>query len=143
MIAEQMTKTVVGLAPISLNSGAGTALTVDTAGYAYATWIITLGVVGGAATVFKLQESESDFSGADVTGFVASGSTGNLRLPQTGDAGKVFMYQVALGGTRKRYQQFQITTGATTLVSIVCLLSRAEQVPNTATARGLGAIVIG
>ncbi len=143
MIHAQATKTVVGLAPISLNSAAGTALTCDTLGYNYMTVEVSFGVIGGAATVLKLQESESDFSGSDITAFTATGSTGNLRLPQTGDAGKVFKYHVALGGARKRYFQMQITTGATTLVGIKFELSRANIVPISATDRGLAAVVIG
>jgi len=143
MIHEQNTKLVVGLAPISLNSAAATALTVDTLGYSYATWVVQFGVIGGAATVFKLEESATDFTGAAIAAFTGAGSTGNLRLPQTADAGKIFVYHCALGGDRKRYQQFQITTGATTLVSVTCILSRANAVPVGATARGLAAEVIG
>lgn len=143
MIHAQNSKIVVGLAPISINSGAATALTCDTLGWSYATAFVTFGVIGGAATVFKVQESASDFSGADITAYTASGSTGNLRLPQTGDAGKVFVYGIPLGGPRKRYLQFAITTGATTLVSVLWVLSRGKVTPNSTTERGVTAQVFG
>lgn len=138
----QACKTIVGLAPISLNSSAATALTCDTLGFNYAVATVTFGVIGGAATVFKIQESESDFSGADITAFTGTGSTGNLRLPQTTDAGKVIEYHVNLA-SRKRYLQFAITTGATTLVSVVWKLYRANQMPDSNTELGLAARVIG
>lgn len=143
MIHIQNVKWVVGLAPISTNSGAVTPLTVDTLGFNYATMIATFGVIGGAATVFAIQESESDFSGSAITAFTGVGTTGNLRLPQTADAGKTFVYHVALGGTRMRYLQMLCTTGATTLLSVQWALSRANAVPITNANRGVTAMVIG
>jgi len=141
MINLQAVKHVVGLAPISLNSAAATPLTVDTLGFSYALAIVTFGVIGGAATVFKIQESATDFSGADITAYLGVGSTGNLRLPQTADAGGVFVYGLPVGGIRKRYLQFLITTGATTLVSVNWVLGRANQMPDTNTERGVVAAV--
>lgn len=143
MIHAQNFKYVVGLAPISLNSAACTPLTCDTQGFSYAAALVTFGVIGGAATVFRIEESASDFSGAAITAYTATGSTGNLRLPQTGDAGKTFLYGVPLGGARLRYLQFAITTGATTLVTVNWILSRAGQIPNTVAERGLTAQVFG
>ena len=143
MFHAQNCKTVTGLAPISLNSAAATALTVDTLGYAYAVATVQFGVIGGAATVFKIQESESDFSGSNITAFTGSGTTGNLRLPQTSDAGLLFEYHVHLRKNRMRYLQFAITTGATTLVSVTWKLWRADQMPSSNTDLGLAARVIG
>lgn len=140
----QNCKFVVGLAPISINSGAATALTCDTLGYNYATAIIQFGVIGSAATVMKMQESATDFSGTDVgTAYTATGSTGNLRLPQTSDAGTTFVYGIPLGGARKRYLQMAITTGSTTLVSVQWVLSKANIFPNSATEMGVAAYVFG
>ncbi len=141
MIHGQNAKYVVGLAPISLNSGAATPLTCDTLGHNYAFCVITLGVVGGAATVMKVQESESDFSGADITALTAVGTTGSLRLPQTTDAGKTFVYGIQLGGSRKRYYQLAITSGATTLWSVQWILTRANQTPNSVTEAGVAGYV--
>jgi hypothetical protein len=141
MISAQNPKYVVGLAPISLNSTGATPLTCDTLGYSYALCVCTLGVVGGAATVWQVQESATDFSGAAITALTGAGSTGVLRLPQTADAGKTFAYGIQLGGLRKRYLQMVITTGATTLVCVQWQLFRADQVPNTDAERGLAASI--
>lgn len=143
MIQAQNAKYIVGLAPISINSGAATALTCDTQGFNYALAVVTFGVIGGAATVFKIEESATDFTGAAITAYTAAGSTGNLRLPQTTDAGKTFVYGVPLGGARKRYLQFAITTGATTLVSVQWILFRANQTPSSTTEAGVAAYVFG
>lgn len=143
MIHVQNVKYVVGLAPISTNSAAVTPLTCDTQGFSYALAVVTFGVIGGAATVFRIEESATDFSGAAITAYTAAGSTGNLRLPQTADAGKTFVYGVPLGGARKRYLQFAITTGATTLCSVQWILTRAGQTPNSTTEAGVAAYVFG
>jgi len=57
------------------------------------------------------------------------GSTGNLRLPQTADAGRSRLW-AARGRHPKRYLQFLITTGADTLVSVNWVLGRANQMPD-------------
>lgn len=143
MIHIQNAKWVVGLAPVSTNSGTVTPLTCDTLDYNYATMIATFGVIGSAATVFKIQESTTDFSGADITAFVGVGTTGDLRLPQTTDAGKTFIYHVDMNGIRKRYLQMLVTTGSTTLLSVQWALTRANIIPITDTNRGVAAMVIG
>lgn len=143
MLYGQNNKTAVALAPISLNSAAATTTTIDTLGYNYLVVEVSLGVVGGAATVLKLTESDSSGSGySDISAFTASGSTGNLRLPQTGDAGTVIKYFVNLAG-RKRYIKPEFTAGTTTLVAIKGELSRANQSPDSNTERGLAAAVFG
>jgi len=140
MIDMQNVKNVVGLAPISINSGAATPLAVDTSGYSYATAIVSFGVIGGAATVMRLTECEtSGGTYTAITGLTASGSTGDGRLPQTADAGTSFMFNVPLGAgsVRKKFLTLEITTGATTLVQVTWILSRAAQTPNTAAERGV------
>lgn len=125
------------LSPQSLNSAAGTTTTKDVTGYRYATVVAKFGAVGGAATVMKLTESDDDSSYSDVNGAVSSGSTGNGRLPQTGDANKYFIWYVRLGGTRKKYLKPEVTTGATTLVSIDVILSDSLISPDTIAERGV------
>ncbi len=138
MIEAQNVKSYTVLAPISLNSAAGTSLDVDTKGYSYAVFTVSLGVVGGAATVMRVTECETTGGTfTAITGLSASGSTGNGRLPQTADAGTLFKFFVPVQGIRKRYLNCEITTGATTLVSITCDLYRAEQSPNSATEMGV------
>jgi len=126
------------LSPQSLNSAAGTTTTTDTTGFKYATVVAKFGAVGGAATVLKLTECDtSGGSYSDITGAVSSGSTGDGRLPQTGDANKYFIWYVRLGGTRKPFLKPEVTTGATTLVSIDVILSDAFIGPDTIAERGV------
>ena len=138
MIALQNVKSYTVLAPISLNSAAGTSLDVDTKGAAYAVFTVSLGVVGGAATVMRVTECATDNGTfTAITGLSASGSTGNGRLPQTTDAGTLFKFFVPINGARKRYLNCEITTGATTLVSITCDLLPLEQSPSSAAEMGV------
>lgn len=132
-----------GLAPISLNSAAGTALAIDAIGFNYLVVNVWLGVVGGAATVAKLTESDDNSTYRDITATyagtttVSTGSTGNGKLPQTADAGTLFRsHFVNLGGLRQRYFKYEITTGATTLVAVTYELYQGIQTPNSAAELG-------
>ena len=130
------TKIAKGLAPISLNSAAATAIAIDAAGYSALRVFAGFGVIGGDATVFKLQECETtggtytDITGADFT-------VSPLAVPATAtDAGKQFIIDVKLGGSRKRFFKLQITTGATTLVCSYAILARADHQSLVATDLG-------
>lgn len=149
MNPEQGVREFINLAPISLNSAAGTTITCDTLGYNYAVVSVVLGVVGGAATVLKMTESDDNVSYRDIdatvasTTTVATGSTGNNRLPQTGDAGTIVRkFYIPLGGRRRRYLKPEITTGATTLVSITTRLYNGNQEPDTNTERNVATAII-
>lgn len=143
MIEAQNVKSYTVLAPISLNSAAGTSLDVDTKGYAYAVFTVSLGVVGSAATVMRVTECETTGGTfTAITGLTASGSTGNGRLPQTTDAGTLFKFFVPVQGARKRYLNLEFTSGTTTLVSITCDLYRAEQSPSSATEMGVSGYLL-
>jgi hypothetical protein len=134
MIDAQAAKYLVALAPISV-AGSATATTVeiDTIGFDYAEFLIQSGLVPatGVATI-KLQESDAAGSGqADITG-------GGFTALVDADDGKILGAFIDLKG-RKRYLTLVITNGATnaTLLSSIVRLSRAEQTPASATARGL------
>lgn len=146
MINANLVKYVVGLAPISLNSAAATALSADTAGYNYWTCIVQLGVVGGAATVLRITEDTVSTGGTPTAiggNYTSVGTTGDGRLPQTADAGKIFIFSGPCGGPRKRYLYCELTTGATTLASVTWVLSRANQSPNTDTERNVASYIDG
>ena len=143
MIFAQLSNYQPGLAPISLNSAANTPLVVDTKGYAYAVFTVQFGVIGGAATVMRVTEcATTNGTYTAITGLTASGATGDGRLPQTTDAGKAFKFYLPITGARKRYLNCEITTGATTLVSVGCDLSRAEQSPNSTSELGLAGYLL-
>jgi len=82
--------------------------------------------------VFKIQESATDFSGADITAY-PRGLDRQLRLrrPPT----RAGSSSTAARGRHPQAATFQylITTGATTLVSVNWVLGRANQMPDTNT----------
>lgn len=143
MIYAQNTKTVVSLAPQSVASTTPTTTTIDTLGFNYLVVEFSLGANPAALTDFRLTESDTSGSGySSIAAFTASGTTGNLRLPQPGDANTVIKYFVNLAG-RKRYIKPEVTTGGTTLIAIKGELSRANQSPDSNTERGVSASVFG
>ena len=138
MIEAQNVKSYTVLAPISLNSAAGTSLDVDTKGAAYAVFTVSFGVMGGDCTVLRVTECETTGGTfTAITGLTCSGDTGNGRLPETTDAGTLFKFYLPINGQRKRYLNCEVTTGATTLVSITCDLYRLEQSPSSAAEQGV------
>jgi hypothetical protein len=136
MIDGQNAKYVVALAPISVAGGAGaTTVEVDTLGFDFAEFIIQSGLIPstGVATL-KIQESDASGSGqADITGAAFTALV-------DADDGKIICCFMSLKA-RKRYLTLVITNGATnaSLLASIVRLSRAEQIPATATARGLKA----
>ena len=100
-------------------------------------------------TALKLQESDdSGMSGAeDITGLIygtsatIAGTTS--ALPTATDDNKCFVFEVDLRG-RKRYIDLVATAGngdAGTFLAAFALLSRAGDVPVSASERGFGAIL--
>lgn len=114
---------------------------IDTLGYDYCTILVQLGATDIAMAALKVQESDTSGSGfADVTGLVASGTTGDGRLPTATDDNKVFAFFIDLRA-RKRYLDLVATAGNGSLgtyVSAVAILSRAATAPSSSSARGLG-----
>jgi hypothetical protein len=121
------------IAPVSLNNASGTVIEIDTLGFNYAQFILSVGATAGNISVFKIQESDTSGSGfADITGAAPAS------LPGTSDDNKRYAVNVNCGGVRKRYMQVVLTednTGAA-LVHVSAILSRANEAPNTAAERG-------
>jgi hypothetical protein len=124
-----------------VNNTSWTTASVDTLGFRYATIIVQLGATDIALTALKIQESDDDGSTdtyADVTGLVASGTSGSGRLPTATDDNSFFAFEVDLKG-RNRYLDLVATIGNGStggFMSAFALLSRAEESPNTAAERG-------
>lgn len=138
MIEAQETKFVPVLAPVSVAGGAtATSLIVDTDGFSYASLYAFFGLIGanGVATL-KWQESDNadGSSASDITGAAFDALV-------DADDGKAYGGFLALGAGRKRYLKIVMTIGATNaaLASAFAILSRANEMPNTAAERGLGA----
>lgn len=122
---------------------------IDTKGFNFCRVVVWLGATDIALTALKLQEADaaSDAttltSGADVTGTVfgtAANDTGSTStLPTATDDGKFYTFEVALQG-RKRYLKPIVTVGdGAAGAFVVCWaeLDRGEQVPTTATQKGV------
>lgn len=131
-----------------VNNAAFSTTTIDTKGYDSAVIYFALGATDVAMAALKLTESDdSGMSGAaDITGLVYGTSTNpdtatTSALPTGTDDNKVFAFFVDLKG-RKRYLDVSATAGngsTGTYGSCIAVLYKSEQVPTTATGRGLGA----
>jgi hypothetical protein len=133
MIDATAEKDVLMLAPISVAGGASATTTeLDTLGFDYLKVLVLSGLIPstGVATL-KLQESDVSGSGqADITGL-------SWTALVDADDNKIMAAMVDLR-KRKRFITLVITNGATnaSLLAAIASLSRARQVPATATARG-------
>ena len=143
MIPALATKLVSITPPAAIVDDASyTTAAVDTLGYDYCTITAYLGATDVDMTALKVQESDDDGSSdpyADVTGLVASGTTGDERLPQDDDDNKFFRFFIDLRG-RKRYLDLVATAGngaAGTFLTAWAELSRAKEGPQTTTEQGL------
>ena len=139
-------KVVVVTVPInnSVDSTAFTTVEIDAVGFDYCTIVGHLGATDGPMTVWKVQESDTSGSGmTDVTGLVASGSTGDGRLPQATDDGLLFGFRFPLIG-RKRYIDVVATTGDVTtgtILGVIAILQRAKQAPDTTAEKGFSGLL--
>lgn len=126
--------------PVAINDNAAyTTAIVDTKGFREATFLISFGVMDIAVAALKLTESDASnmASATDVPS--ADFSVSPLTLPSATDDGTQSAIFVNLMG-RKRYLDLTFTAGdgsAGTFAVVTCILSRAEQMPDTATKRGL------
>jgi hypothetical protein len=133
----QNNRIVVAVPVASYASATGTnANVIDTYQFRYLTVTVQLGAMGGSTTftAFKLEGSETaDFSAgvADITGCVASGSTGTNRLPQAADAQLIARFYVPINGSTPRYIRFAGTPGAATIFGATAQLSDGVEVPST------------
>ena len=136
MIYATTTKDVVSVQPAArINNSAVTCAAVDRRGFDYAVAKLFIGANDIGLTVAKLQESDDDSTWTDIPGadFSIAGA-----LPGSGDQTKIWLWDVDLRG-RKRYLRPALTIGDGTLgsfVAVVFELSRAEEMPHTASQRG-------
>ena len=122
-------------------------VSIDTLGYDYLEVICYFGAMDIAATVLKLQSSDTDGSYADVTGLVwgtsanIAGSTSTL--PSATDDNKIFLFQVDLRG-HKRWFDLAVTLGdgsAGTYFVALARLSKSKQPITTAAQAGAAEIL--
>lgn len=121
-----------------VDNAAFTTATIDTLGFRFVTIIVLLGALDIALAALKLREgAESNMSdAADVEG--ADFSVAPATLPSATDDDKLVAIHVNLNG-RKRYLDLTLTGGdgtAGTYASVIAILSRASEAPDTAEKRG-------
>ena len=121
-----------------IDNAAATTAALDTKGWEEATFIVQLGALDIAISTMKLQESDSSGSGyTDISG--ADFSVSPLTLPSATADNNLYAIYVNLVG-RKRYLDLSLTLGdgaAGTYVSVLAILSRGKEAPNTASERGV------
>lgn len=124
-------------------------LAVDRKGFDFARYVFYFGSMDIAVTALKVQESDTLTdsttlaSAADVTGAIygtsANDAGGTSTLPSATDDNKFFTVEIDLKG-RKRYLNPVVTLGdgaAGTYVAAWCELYRGENVPTSATQKGV------
>lgn len=142
-----VTNKLVALTPPAaiVDDSSYTTATLDTLGFRFVRIVVLLGATDIAMAALKVQESDdSGMSGAaDVTGAVFGTSTADTgsasTLPSATDDNKFFTFEIDLRG-RKRYLDLVATAGngsAGTYLTAWAELHRGEQVPTTATQKGV------
>jgi len=144
MIPSQNMKVINVTPPAAIvDDGSYATTEVDTLGFDYATFIISMGATDIAMAALKVQESDVSATGlADIDGADFAGDTdvdgAAATVPSATDDNKVFIVELDLRN-RKRYLDLVATAGdgtAGSFMSCVCLLSRSKSGLETATERG-------
>jgi hypothetical protein len=138
MIEVQNTKTVIVTPPAAIVDNAAIATTaIDTLGWRHCLILVIFGATDIAMTALKLQHSDASGSGfADIPNADFSATA----LPSATSDNTAWAFDVALTGKKKRYLDVVATGGdgtAGTYCTIIAVLSRGENVPNSASERGL------
>ncbi len=142
---------IVGITPPAaiVDNAAFTTATLDTLGFDFVELFVYFGAMDIAATVLKVQESDdSGMSGAaDITGTrfgTDANDTGSTSTLPSATADNTFMkFEIDMRG-RKRYLDLNLTGGdgsAGTFACAFALLHQGEQVPTTATQKGVAQLM--
>lgn len=122
-----------------VDNAAFTTAAVDTKGWKRITFLVILGALDIALAAFKLRESDDDSSYSDVSGADFSVDS---TLPAATADNNIYAIHVDLDGTRKRYMDLSLTGGdgtAGTYATVIAVLSRPEESPDSASERGFAA----
>ena len=132
----------------AVNGAAFSTVEVDTLGFNYVTIYVALGATDVAATLLAVQESDTSGSGfTDIAGTRFGTDANDLgqtsTLPAATDDGKIFAIDLDLR-SRKRYLDLNLTAASGTVGMFAvawCVLSRGNDVPVTASDRGVSQIM--
>ncbi len=124
-----------------VDNAAFTTTAVDTLGFNHLTFVLVFGALDIAPASASIRHSDASNMGSPAT--IATGGT-DFALATASDSDNLFhVFEVDLLG-KKRYLDFEITGGdgsAGTYLSVLAILSRPGQSPNSATEHG--AVVYG
>lgn len=145
----------VSVVPQSI-TGAATCTKIDTYDstngikYSHVVIDVIAGSMANAWSSLKLTESDDDSTYRDIDATVAAvttvatGTTGNNRLPQTADASSVVRrFIIKIDGTRQRYIKPAFNTGAgASLCAVVGYRLHGDQMPNSNSERGVSSTLV-
>jgi len=124
-----------------VDNAAFTTAAVDTLGFRHLTFLVVFGAIDIAPASASIRHSDASNMGSPAT--LATGGT-DFALATATDSDNLFhVFEIDLLG-KKRYLDFEITGGdgaAGSYISVLAILSRPEQSPNSATKHG--AVVYG
>lgn len=134
----QNMKTVLAIAPQSLGSATAAEIEVDATGYSNARFLVLVGASAASAniSVAKIQSApttggaQTDITGAAITAATIDGDSDNT----------VHAIEVDLtDGTIGPFLSMVLTSSTANVIEIavVCILSKADNGPSSATERGL------
>lgn len=132
----------VALEPASYSAGAAASLQVDRLGFDYITFDALLGRVSNASnvpTIINLSESD-DTNASNFATITGSSATASYTAGLTGAVSVITCDVTGVG--RKRYIQLNVTTQATQVLSAVANLTRAENLPVTATQKNVAVWIV-
>jgi hypothetical protein len=126
-----------------LDNASATTSVIDTLGFNFCTIYIMLGATDIALAALKVQEADAAASATALTsGADISGLDYAAALPDASADNAIYAFDIDLRG-RKRYLDLVATAGdgsAGTYLTAWAVLSRGQEVPVTATQRGLAAV---
>jgi hypothetical protein len=114
---------------------------VDTKGWRHLTFIVIFGAIDIAVASSKIRHSDASNMGSPAD--IAVGGTDYALATATDSDNLLHIFEVDLLG-KKRYVDFEITGGdgaAGSYISVIAVLSRGEESPNSASEHG--AVVYG
>ncbi len=140
MIQIEGMKTVPLFNPISATAADTTSGTVDTSGFNHATFLTILDTAATNPTGLVLGEGVLTNSFTDIAAFVGD-STFTIPAANTDDP-QIVRFEVELVG-RQRYLELAVTLGATQVHAAVCILSKANILPDSISEWGVSGMVQG
>jgi len=121
-----------------VDNAAFTTAAVDTKGYGHLTIVAQFGAIDIAPASASLRSSDASNMGSPTT--FATGGTDFALATAADSDNDPHVFEIEIDGTKGRYIDFEITGGdgsAGTYLTVIAILSRPYESPNSATKRGV------